>query len=187
MAAAAPQGRLLQALASCGAFPTRCVPSLVTGPSSFGQTPRVLSLGQEGFLSPGFGPMPAGKQQQQQALQGCSGLGWETSATVMGSSCRQQREFPPGEVRGRQKVAALVWGHGNVQLCSVLALGLAVSCSCAGSRKEKPRRPRPRPCVRSWCWAGWKLAAGNCTSQGLVARLAAEVSKMFVLFQQDYL
>lgn len=81
----------------------------------------------------------------------------------------------------------MVWGQRNVQLCSVLFLGLAVSCSCAGSRKEKPRRPRPRPCVRSWCWAGWKLAAGTCTSQGLGACLAAEVSKMFVLFQQDYL
>lgn len=87
---------------------------------------------------------------------------------VTGSSCPQQREFPPGEARGGRRVSALVWGHGNVQLCAVLALGLAVSCSCAGSRREKPRRPRPRPCVRSCCWAGWKLAAGNGISKGLV-------------------
>lgn len=53
MAAAAPQGQLVQGPASCGAFPARRVPSLFAGPSNFGQTLRAPSVGQEGFPSPG--------------------------------------------------------------------------------------------------------------------------------------
>lgn len=124
MAAAAPQGRLLQALAPCGAFPARCVPSLVTGPSSFGQPLRVLSIGQEGFLSPGLGPMPAGKCQQQQALRGCSGLGWETSALSRARAVPSSVSSPQ-EKRGE--------GEGSVLWCGDTGTSSSAPCWPWGS------------------------------------------------------